>query len=177
MRHGQTDWNKVHKLQGRSDIPLNSEGEKTARAAHDKYIDVHFDVCYSSPLKRALKTAQIVLENRDVPIMTDERLLEMSFGDYEGRSDFLSVDCPLNVLFTHPENYSKSIGGAETIDSLFARTGEFLNKVVYPLIGAGKDVLIVGHGAMNLSIICQVKNLSIENFWSYGLEQCKLTKL
>ena len=41
----------------------------------------------------------------------------------------------------------------------------------------GKDILIVGHGAMNSSIVCQIKNISIEKFWSMGLEQCKIIKI
>ena len=41
----------------------------------------------------------------------------------------------------------------------------------------GKDVLIVGHGAMNCSIICQVKNIPLEKFWSAGIENCKLKRL
>ena len=84
MRHGKTEWNQQHKLQGRTDIPLNDEGRKMAEAAHTEYLDVHFDVCYTSPLIRAKETAEIVLRDRNVPIITDDRLVEMSFGCYEG---------------------------------------------------------------------------------------------
>lgn len=53
MRHGRTDWNVRHKLQGRTDIPLNDEGRMMAVEAGKRYVDIHFDVCYSSPLERA----------------------------------------------------------------------------------------------------------------------------
>ena len=66
MRHGKTNWNKYHKLQGRTDIPLNDEGKEMAMKAYLEYKNVHFDVCYSSPLSRALETANIVLKNRDI---------------------------------------------------------------------------------------------------------------
>ena len=46
MRHGKTDWNKVYKLQGRTDIPLNDEGRQMAERAAAEYADVHFDICY-----------------------------------------------------------------------------------------------------------------------------------
>lgn len=59
----------------------------------------------------------------------------------------------------------------------FARTGSFLKEVIEPQLQEGKDILIVGHGAMNSSIICQVKNKPIEEFWSAGLEQCKILQL
>ena len=47
MRHGRTDWNVRHKLQGRTDIPLNDEGRMMAAEAGKQYSDIHFDICYS----------------------------------------------------------------------------------------------------------------------------------
>ena len=65
----------------------------------------------------------------------------------------------------------------ETFDDLFARTGSFLKEVVQPQLDAGKDVIIVGHGAMDSSIVCQVQNIPLEKFWDAGIENCKLMKL
>ena len=178
MRHGKTDWNKRHKLQGRTDIPLNEEGKEMARRAAIDYRDIHFDVCYSSPLLRALETARIVLKDRNIPIITDDRLVEMSFGEYEGiENSFQIPNCPINVMFNSPEKYKESIGGAETFDELYERTGSFLKEVINPLLEEGKDVLIIGHGMMNTSIIAQIRNIPIKDFWSIGIEQCKLIKL
>jgi probable phosphoglycerate mutase len=178
MRHGKTDWNVRHKLQGRTDIPLNEEGRIMAEKARAEYKDVHFDICYCSPLIRAKETAQIVLKDRNIPIIEDKRLVEMSFGTYEGTENSFAIpDCPINILFQHPEKYTVSIGNAETFEELYHRTGEFLNEIIYPQLKQGKDILIVGHGAMNSSIVCQVKNLPIEKFWSAGIENCKLMKL
>ena len=178
MRHGKTDWNKRHKLQGRTDIPLNDEGMMMAKKAYEEYKNIHFDICYCSPLKRARETAQILLEGRSIPIITDDRLVEMCFGEYEGIENSFSIpNCPINVMFTNPEKYVSSIGGAETFEELFSRTGSFLKEVIDPLLKEGKDVLIVGHGMMNLSIISQIRNIPIKDFWSVGIEQCKLIKL
>jgi probable phosphoglycerate mutase len=178
MRHGKTDWNVRHKLQGRTDIPLNEAGKVMAQKAADEYKDVHFDICYCSPLTRARETADIVLKGRNVPIIEDDRLAEMCFGTYEGIENSFDIpDCPINILFQNPEKYTSSIGGAETFEELYHRTGNFLNEKVYPQLEQGKDVLIVGHGAMNSSIVCQVKNLPIEKFWSLGIENCKLMRL
>ncbi|MGN0318517.1 MAG: histidine phosphatase family protein [Lachnospira sp.] len=178
MRHGKTDWNERKKLQGRTDIPLNEEGMAMAKAAADEYKDIHFDVCYCSPLKRAQQTAGLVLEGRNIPIITDDRLVEMSFGEYEGiENSFAIPDCPINVFFRNPEKYTTPVEGAESMDEMFKRTGEFLSQVVYPDLEQGKDILIVGHGAMNSSIVCQVKNLPLEKFWSEGIKNCKLMRL
>ena len=92
IRHGKTDWNVLHKLQGRTDVPLNDEGRRMAEAAREEYRDVHFDVCFCSPLVRARETAEILLRGRDVPVLTDDRLMEMSFGSYEGQEN--SFDIP-----------------------------------------------------------------------------------
>ena len=177
MRHGKTDWNVLHKLQGRTDIPLNEEGRRMAEAAREQYKDINFDVCYCSPLIRARETAQILLKERDIPIICDDRLKEMSFGVYEGTENSFQIpDCPVNVLFKDPAKY-KAVEGGESFEELFARTGEFLKKVVEPGLAEGKDILIVGHGAMNSSIVCQIRNMPLEHFWDAGIENCKLMKL
>lgn len=174
IRHGKTDWNEKKKLQGRTDIPLNDEGRKMAVEAGVAYKDVHFDVCYCSPMLRAKETAELILSGRNIPIIYDERLKEMSFGEYEGtENSSKKPECPIYNFFNAPEKYV-AVGGAESFEELFARTGEFMKEVVKPELEKGKDVLIVGHGAMNSSIICQMKNLPLQEFWSAGIENCKL---
>ena len=178
MRHGRTDWNDRRKLQGRTDIPLNDAGREMAEAARKEYKDVHFDICFCSPLIRARETAEIVLRDRNIPIVPDDRLKEMSFGECEGLENSFGIsDCKVNVLFREPEKYTDLPEGAESLEELFARTGEFLREVIDPLMEQGKNVLIVGHGAMNLSIISQVRGLPIADFWKPGIEACKMTRL
>jgi len=178
IRHGKTDWNNRKKIQGRTDIPLNEEGRRMAEEARIEYKDVHFDICFASPLKRAKETAEILLRDRDVPIIYDDRLMEMSFGEYEGIENSFDIpNCPINVFFWHPEEYKVPVEGAESISDLVKRTGEFLEEKVNPLLEQGKDVLIVGHGAMNSSIVYQVKKLKLEDFWSEGIPNCKLQRL
>lgn len=178
MRHGQTDWNERRKLQGRTDIPLNEEGRRMAERAGEEYRDIPLDLCFTSPLIRARETAEIVLRGRGIPLIPDERLMEMGFGEYEGiESSFDIPDCPINVLFQKPEAYTHSVGGSETFEELFARTGAFLREKVDPLMEQGKNVLIVGHGAMNLSIISQIRGLPRAEFWTAGVESCKMLRL
>lgn len=178
MRHGKTDWNAKHKLQGRTDIFLNEDGRLMAEDAGQEYRDIHFDICYCSPLSRAKETAEILLKGRNVPIIIDERLMEMGFGKYEGtENSFQMPDCPINVLFKNSERYITPVQGAESLDELFSRTGDFIKGIVEPELKQGKDILIVGHGVMNLSIVCQIKDIPIEKFWSTGIENCKLMRL
>jgi len=177
IRHGKTDWNLEYRLQGRTNIPLNDEGRKMATEAGIELRDIHFDVCYSSPLDRAFETARLLLEGRDVPIITDDRLIEMCFGVCEGTDNvFSKPDCPVYKLFKDPENYVACEGG-ESFSELYKRTGDFLNNVALPMVNEGKDVLIVGHGAMNTSIVCQVRDIPLKDFWSVGIPNCKIIKL
>lgn len=177
MRHGKTDWNILRKIQGQTDIPLNEEGRRMAWEAGKKYQKVHFDICYCSPLSRASETAALFLEGREVPVIYDERLREMSFGVCEGMNGAEEgEDCPIRILFQNPELYTPAEGG-ETFQELFARTGSFLDELVRPELKTEKDILIIGHGAMNSSIICQIKEIPLEHFWNAGIENCKLMKL
>ena len=85
VRHGQTDWNKTNRLQGRSDIPLNDQGRKEAKRAGKILKSKSFAACYSSPMSRAMETASLLILSRDLPILIDERLLERNMGSWEGR--------------------------------------------------------------------------------------------
>ncbi len=178
MRHGKTEWNELRKLQGQTDIPLNEEGCLMAQAAHDKYINVHFDLCFSSPLKRAAQTAEILLNGRDVPIIADDRLKEMSFGEYEGTVNYAEdPDCEINVLFKEPEAYKEVAKGAETLAELFERVDSFLSQKVLSDVSKGKDILIVGHKVLNSAIICRINKLPLSEFWNNDTQQCKLLRL
>ncbi|MBO4609546.1 MAG: histidine phosphatase family protein [Lachnospiraceae bacterium] len=178
IRHGKTDWNEQCKLQGRTDIPLNETGKAQAHEAAAQYGDVHFDICYCSPLMRAKETMEILLEGRDIPVIFDDRLREMNFGTSEGVYDYFEDESlPVNVFFKHPEEYHTAPPEGESIDDLMARTGAFLEEVALPLVKEGKDVLIVGHGALDSSIVCHIKNRPLADFWKEGIGNCKLIQL
>ena len=134
LRHGRTDWNEEHRLQGEVDIPLNETGRQMAYDAAEKYKDIDFDICYCSPLKRAQETARIFLADRNpaVEIITDNRLHEMCFGDYEGVKNIRQKpECPVYLLFEEPEKYVAK-DGAESFEELYHRTGEFIEQVLRP---------------------------------------------
>lgn len=177
MRHGKTDWNALYKLQGRVDISLNDEGRQMAIEAGKAAANIHFDICYCSPLIRAQETAKLFLQDRDVPIITDNRLIEMAFGEYEGTENcYNHPEWAVYNLFKDPVNY-KADKGAESFEQLYERTGSFLKETALPLVKQGKDVLIIGHGAMNCSIVNQVTNTPLEKFWDCGIGNCELKRL
>jgi broad specificity phosphatase PhoE len=84
IRHGKTEQNAKMLMQGRSDHPLNETGFEQAREAAGRFADmgVSIDKVYSSPLVRALQTAETIAPGAETVI--DERLIEMDYGPYEG---------------------------------------------------------------------------------------------
>jgi broad specificity phosphatase PhoE len=86
LRHGVTDWNAQGLFQGRTDIPLNDEGITQAHAAALRLQNVRLDQVVTSPLLRAVKTAEIVASASATPLAIDDGLIECDFGSLEGRS-------------------------------------------------------------------------------------------
>lgn len=141
-RHGQTDWNTQSKAQGRSDIPLNETGIKQAEALRDNIKDIKFTAVYASPLKRAAKTAEIATDSK-YNIIFDDRLVERSFGDFEGQeingwveaTGYDIGDLRLNT----------NVGNIEPVKDVLARTKNFLDDLKTK--HSNKDIiLVVAHG-------------------------------
>ncbi len=80
VRHGETDWNRAHKVQGHTDIPLNNYGRHLARETAEGMKNLKIDLAYTSPLSRAKETAEIILAGRNIPLIEDSRIEEFSFG-------------------------------------------------------------------------------------------------
>lgn len=163
IRHGETDWNKTFRLQGQSDIPLNEYGRELARITSDALKDITFDVIYSSPLSRALETAQIMRRDRLVDIVTDDRLVEISFGVDEGRNKDELGEHFSNFFFA-PDQFIPSEGG-ETYEAVCARAADFFKEQIEPLRESKKTVLVVAHGTMNKALMLHMKNIAIRDIW------------
>ena len=86
VRHGQTEWNVMKKMQGSADIELNEKGLSQASDTADMLRDLAFDIIFCSPLKRAKQTAEIINDDRGLNIIFDERLRERNYGEFEGTS-------------------------------------------------------------------------------------------
>ena len=84
IRHGETDWNVAKRFQGRSDIPLNEEGRRLARVTSEALRETHFTRIYTSPLKRAYETAMIIKRDRNIPVINEPRIIEISLENMKG---------------------------------------------------------------------------------------------
>lgn len=171
IRHGETVWNAQSRLQGRTDIELNENGLAAAKKLSLELQNLDFDRIYSSPLKRAFGTAQILASVHGVEIIKDERLIEISFGIKDGAfySEWLSEDSPYRFFFSNPGKYFPPEKG-ESIEALCERTRDFLVKEIEPLFDTCKRIMIVAHGALNAALICYLEGNDKEHFWGSGLK-------
>ena len=177
IRHGETIWNKEKKIQGQSDIPLNEYGRELAYVTADAIKEISFDIVYSSPLLRAKETAEILVENRNLDIHVDSRLIEMSFGEGEGES--------LPEIHSHPEmklyNFIHNPGeyipptGGETFEELYERCKSFIEDVILPAETQYESMLIVGHGALIRGMIHYINNRPSKDFWIVTHKNCSVT--
>jgi probable phosphoglycerate mutase len=121
IRHGQTEWSKVGKHTGRTDIPLTDQGRQEARAAASTLVGWNLGRAYTSPLRRARETAELVSPACGVTI--DEHLLEWDYGDFEGETTPQSRErIPDWSVWTH------EITGGETCDQVGERADRFLER-------------------------------------------------
>ena len=147
IRHGETDMNKQAVLQGVTDIQLNQSGRDLAAITGRtmKKEGIRFDACISSPLSRAYETAEIVLREsgNDIPIETDERIMEMNCGDCELHK-LSSLGEEAVRLFTYdPFNFPKFPNG-EDFHELCVRVQAFMNELMAR--DDDKNYLIATHG-------------------------------
>ncbi|HKM21392.1 MAG TPA: histidine phosphatase family protein [Lachnospiraceae bacterium] len=173
VRHGETQWNKERRLQGQTNIPLNENGRRVAELSREGIKDITFDIAYTSPLDRAKETAQILLAGRDIPIIEDDRLKEISFGDNEGVHIPELVEhkrAPLYQFICEPEQYVPS-PEAESLEALSDRCREFLEQVIIPAEGNYETVMVAAHGALICSLISYLEGSPKSEFWNGNLQK------
>ena len=100
MRHGQTDWNVKHRSQGWNDIPLNETGVEQAKNTASKLAGIDIETIYSSDLKRAKKTADIISAKLDLPVHYTKRLREMNYDRCGIIVEFDVIKNCMNSYFT-----------------------------------------------------------------------------
>ncbi|HEV3214251.1 MAG TPA: histidine phosphatase family protein [Vicinamibacterales bacterium] len=155
-RHGQTDWNAAHRLQGSADIPLNSTGRIQAAQLARRLADVHFDAVYSSALVRSRATAEIV--RGGVPLTIVAGLNERRLGTFEGRSTDGSDPAAAQSYLTRSQDPGDDLDGGESLTVFFNRVRAALEQILsqHP----SGTILIVGHGATNQMIVRSLLRLS-----------------
>ncbi len=168
VRHGETAKNKAQMLQGRSNAPLNDAGRLQAAKVRDFFANagIRFAKVYSSPLTRAVQTGEIIAEN--VPVVTDDRLIEMDYGPYEGMD--LNHPDPEVVEFFRDFVHNPAPKGMEKLSDVVARTGEFLEEVRQE--AESGNLLISTHAIAMKGALEYLTPESNGRYWSKYIGNC-----
>lgn len=167
-------WNARKCLQGRSDVDLNENGIYLAELTGKALRDVTFDMAFTSPLIRAKHTAQCILAGREVPIIEDERLIEISFGIYEGccyAEENRQVPQQWIENFFHaPQDYVAAPGG-ESLDDVEKRTRDFMEDICSRKELQDKTILVSTHGCALRGLLNSIRESNREDYWHGGVSK------
>ncbi len=162
VRHGETDWNRAMRFQGQKDIPLNALGRRQAArngrvlASLVKTGEWHW---VASPLGRTRETYEIVRDTSGVTgieAVFDERLREISFGDWEGMTaDEIEETDPAGNQARHADKWGHSIPGGESYAQLATRVGLWLADVSGPTVA-------ISHGGVMRTLMHHCTGIATE---------------
>lgn len=169
-RHGETQWNLEGRFQGWGDSPLTSLGIKQAESLQKRLTSTPIDIIYSSDLKRAKHTAELVRGARDIPLITSKSLREKGFGSWEGLTYHeitanLQVD--LEKYFRNPSLNLPADG---------EKYQDFTSRVIKKLDSIAKShpeqsVLVVTHGLVLKVLLAHFSGVDLENIHQIPLPQ------
>jgi probable phosphoglycerate mutase len=165
VRHGETDWNRLHRFQGRSDVPLNENGIGQARALSESLRREPLLAIYSSPLIRALETARMIHSfHPGIPLVSEQGFAEMDLGAFDGLDAAHWASAHPEFLRAWQEDPSSvRMPGGETLAEVQARALESMDRVLRGH-APGDHVLIAGHNFVNLTILCHALGTPLSRF-------------
>jgi len=167
VRHGETEWNRTGRFQGRCDIPLNDEGKRQVQATALALKDTAFATIYTSPLCRAMETAEIIRAyHLEIPVIQEDGFIEMELGDFDGMearhwmttyADFAKAwrDNPGSVRMPGP--------GGECLEEVQIRAMKAL-ECICQAHDSGSILLVCSHNFVILSILCHAQGISLDRF-------------
>jgi broad specificity phosphatase PhoE len=167
LRHGQTEWNREQRFRGRADLSLDEIGLRQAEAVAEKLTSYKAAVIYSSPLPRALMTAQVVAEHLGLTVQTLPELIDIDFGDWEGLSakEASEQDSDLFNRWTeHPHEVRFPQG--ESLQDVRDRVAAAVESLA--LKHDGQTVALISHKVVCQVLICLVLGLDDSHFWQVG---------
>jgi broad specificity phosphatase PhoE len=174
VRHGQTEWNRVERFRGRADVPLNETGlaqaEATGRRVASEYKPISV---YSSPLSRAVKTAEAIAKHFSLPVQVHPGIADIDYGRWQGLTpDEVKGRWPeiLHAWYNAP--HTARIPGGETLDDLRMRGMTAVNELAAH--HAGQTIVLVGHTVINRVILLGVLGLGNDRFWRLQQDTCAI---
>jgi 2,3-bisphosphoglycerate-dependent phosphoglycerate mutase len=176
VRHGESEWNLGQRFAGLSDIGLTATGRKHARAAGRlmQAQGLGFDIGFSSALQRARHTLDLMLDamgQTGIPVVTDARLNERSYGELTGRSmsDVVTAFGAEKVRLWR-RSYDTAPPGGESLKDVSARVLPLYIQEILPRVLSGERVLVAAHNNSLRALIMVLERLDAEQIFkrSFG---------
>lgn len=165
-RHGETEWSRSGRHTGRTDVPLTAAGERQAIALGERLRDIPFARVLASPLERARRTAE--LAGFGAVLELDEDLMEVDYGDYEGRTT-----AEIRRMRPGWDLWRDGCPGGETIAQAAARAERVLARVRE--LGPARPVLLVGHGHLTRTLASRALTLAPDHGRHLALDPASLS--
>lgn len=166
VRHGESQWNLENRFTGWVDVPLTEKGREEARRAGEKIRQFRFEQAYTSVLRRATETLDIVLKvigQEGIPVAYDQALNERHYGDLQGLNKAeTAAKFGKEQVHIWRRSYDVSPPGGESLKGTAARTLPYFQTHILPDLRAGKNVLVSAHGNSLRSIVMELDHLTKE---------------
>lgn len=175
-RHGQTVSNREGRFCGHSETPLTALGIEQARALAQRLATTRVDAAYTSDFSRALDTAAIVLEGREITPAADPDLRELHYGEWEMQRE-------REVARTHREEFRRMVTedpawwppGGETVAMVRARTWRALSRIVAR--HRHETVLVITHGTAINCMLAEVLGMDLGHTFRFEVANCALSEV
>lgn len=166
IRHGQSQWNLENRFTGWVDVPLSPQGEEEAKAAGAILKGYHFDKAYTSVLKRAIDTLNLILEitgESDMPVERDQALNERHYGDLQGLNKAETAEkYGDEQVHIWRRSYDVNPPNGESLKDTAARVLPYWEEKILPDLKNGKSLIISAHGNSLRALVMKLDNLSRE---------------
>ncbi|MFO7554888.1 MAG: histidine phosphatase family protein [Desulfobacterales bacterium] len=165
VRHGETEWNKIRRFQGRNNMPLNQEGRKQVRALALALKNKPLVAIYTSPLIRALETARLInVFHPSTPIFEEKGFIEMDLGEFDGMKVQDWAEKYPDIRKAWNENpASVKMPGGESLKEVQDRAKKTLERIIR-IHSSDDTILISSHNFVNLTILCDLLKIPLHRF-------------
>ena len=174
VRHGQTEWNRVERFRGWADVPLNETGQAQARATGRRIAAEWQPVAiYSSPLSRAMKTAEAIARHFHLPVQAHQGLIDIHHGLWQGLTpEEVRARWPEMFEAWYAAPHTVRMPDGETLSEVRARGLAVVREVAER--HADGTVVLVGHTDINRAILLAVLGLNNTRFWHLRQDTCAI---
>ena len=174
VRHGVTDYNSAHKFLGHTDVDLSEEGFQQVEKLRDRLAEEKIDAIYSSDLKRAMSSAEVISTGRGIEIISCSELREINYGACESltygeiKKQYPELGKAIDKL-----SHDLCFPGGESLQGFIERTLKFKDRLNQQV--PERKILIVAHGGPMRTLLCDLLGVGQSHWRTFRLDNASLS--